>query len=131
MALPLESEIMSRIGLGAHYNWFNGSGSCRHIRGQAVKDLEHVLSEYARENKTAAPNSKCFELLNKIQSHEEDSYTLTKTWQACSDVIYAHISACGKSPADSKKHFDSMVKHLYSRYPVNQQNVNGFSYGKY
>lgn len=90
MAVELEQTIMADIGLGAHYNWFNGSGSCESIRRKAVE----VLTEAAEIHGLTISQ----EWLNhcrkayRADAIEGGRYTLTKTWVSCSyaieDAIY-------------------------------------------
>lgn len=46
MATELEQAIMEKIELGNHYSWFNGSGSCTHIRQDAVRKLPDIAKKY-------------------------------------------------------------------------------------
>lgn len=90
MAIELETTIMNEIGLGAHFNWFNGSGSCEHIRNEAAKRLTEVINRYA--GKEIAPaNSELISIAKEVARTEGSRYTLTKTWEVCSYVIQAHI----------------------------------------
>lgn len=92
MAAQLEQEIMREIGLGMHYDWRNGSGSCEYIRKDAAKRLPDALQAYHNQGKeVAAPNNDLCNLLYQVARNEEDRYTLTNTWCAASYIIQAHL----------------------------------------
>lgn len=76
MAMQLEETIMREIGLGNHYNWFNGSGSCRYIREEAAKKVGEKINAHAQEEPTAiAPAYQpLIETLQKIASAESGAY---------------------------------------------------------
>lgn len=91
MSLPMEDEIMREIGLGNHYSWFNGSGSCGGIRKAAARRLPDALRAHG-----IAPHMPLLRLLERVAEQEGQNgrdyqYVLTKTWQACSTVIRAHM----------------------------------------
>lgn len=48
MTIPSEDVFMRYIGLGNHYNYFNGSGSCGYIRLLAVRRLQELLNNCSR-----------------------------------------------------------------------------------
>lgn len=93
MALELESKIMDEIGLGNHYNWYNGSGSCRPIRVQAVSKLRDAIkSHHDAGEEIASPNNRLIAFARKVAGSSLDSnYMLTKAWEVCSYVIASHI----------------------------------------
>lgn len=91
MSLPTEDEIMREIGLGNHYSWFNGSGSCAGIRKAAVRKLPEVLRAH-----DLTPHLQLVRVLERVaesegQNGQDYLYVLTKTWQACSTAIRAHM----------------------------------------
>lgn len=96
MALPTETEIMREIGLGNHYTWFNGSGSCRGIRNAVADRLVSVLRERrAAGEDIAAVNPRLIALVRRAAMTDKGDYVLTTTWQVASDVIRAHLEARG------------------------------------
>jgi len=90
MAVELEQAIMREIGLGNHYSWFNGSGSCEYIRREAVNRLPAIAQghgltiskKWLAQCKTA----------NQVDQVDGNQYSLTNTWITCSyaiqDAIY-------------------------------------------
>lgn len=95
MAMQLESEIMSAIGLGNHYNWYNGSGSCAGIARAAARELPAALRARDLE-----PDQQLVDLVAAVAANEPRDSTLTRTWQCAADVIQAHIHfAAGMTPA--------------------------------
>jgi hypothetical protein len=94
MALELEEKIMSKIGLGMNYRWFNGSGSCRYLANNAVELLPSALSEEGLTLSNAW-KSRCEEALSK-DLREGGIYSLTSTWQACSNAIRDAMERGGK-----------------------------------
>lgn len=89
MAVALEQEIMEAIGLGMHYNWYNGSCSCAGRAQQAARKLSGVIqSAHDAGKEISAPDNGLIRLAN---IREPNDATLTKTWQACSYIIQAHI----------------------------------------
>ena len=94
MSLPLEDEIMEEIGLGRHYYWYNGSGSCIHIRQAAVDKLYRVLlARWQAGEPVAFPNLDQVELAHQAATIvDREDYTLTLTWQACANVIRWHMA---------------------------------------
>lgn len=109
MALSEESEIMAAIGFHSHYSWYNGSGSCRHIRIAASHKLD---VELRRRGMTANP--KMLRILERVAHSGEDSdYMLTNTWVCASYIIQAHIHrANGMSPES----FNKVLTYLEERY---------------
>jgi len=95
MSLPLEDEIMDAIGFGTHYNWYNGSRSCGGRRRDAIQRLSAAIKEkYEAGEEIAEPNQRaintCWDANRKDQQIAGDA-TLTKTWQACANVIRWHM----------------------------------------
>jgi hypothetical protein len=95
MSLPLEDEIMAEIGLGQHFSWFNGSGSCLYIRQDAANKLGDVLRKYADAGKVFEPDGAVLGAVRCVAMCEKTDYLLTKTWQACATAIRAHMDAVG------------------------------------
>ena len=54
MAVQLEQEIMMAIGLGNHYSWYNGSGSCGYIAREAIGLLPKAIQKAVDDNKEIA-----------------------------------------------------------------------------
>src|SRR5689334_4096267 len=99
MAVHLESEIMNAIGLGNHYSWYNGSGSCEYIRKEAVKRLPQAINDkVAAGEKIAPPEHDLIRLAISVALNEPRDTTLTKTWEVCSYVIQAHIELAHMEP---------------------------------
>lgn len=117
-SLPLEDLAMRAIGLGAHYNYFNGSGSCSYIRMDAVKKLPDVITQLAKEgNEIIEPYGKLIDTLSKIATtSESNSYSLTKTWQAASDTIRIHMDAFYKPENERPDFLEKAVEYLEKNY---------------
>jgi hypothetical protein len=103
MALPLESKIMADIGLGMHYSWYNGSGSCRHIALGAAQKLPEVLKAEG-----VKIDRQLVRLLEKVADHET-RYELTKTWVCASDVIQLMIH---RTNGMSKEMYDEVKENI-------------------
>ena len=90
MAVELESKVMEEIGLGQNYRWFNGSGSCRYIRNNAIDKLVSVAQQ---NGLTISPSwlSHC-RTANQIDNFGSSEYGLTNVWIACSYAIADAIS---------------------------------------
>ncbi len=118
MALELETEVMRDIGLGNHYNWFNGSGSCRGIRQEAAKKLpEAIKKRYEKGESIAEPDGQlCATLTQIAQSSDTGEYSLTKTWEAASYIIAEHIHQAKATPEKRKEAYASMLKYLQEHY---------------
>lgn len=117
MAMQLEEEIMAKIGLGSHYGWYNGSGSCGDIRRQAARKLEEAISEAGvAGNKIASPNPRLIALVKEVATRgDKDEYVLTKTWQAVSDAIAAHIHAAA-NPGKEQEVFQRFAEDISKQY---------------
>lgn len=100
MSMEMEDKIMARIGLGQHYSWSNGSGSCEYIRRNAVEKLPDALEEHGLEI-TPAWLAHC---RKAIRADSVSRYRLTNTWIACSyaiqDAIYRAADGNGISPVE-------------------------------
>ena len=131
MALELEETIMREIGLGAHYNYSNGSGSCRYIREKAVRVLPEVIAKYHAEDKTAIaePDQRlCDTLATIAQVSDSSDSSLTKTWEAASYVIAEHIHQANVTPKERKEAYAKLLKHLRRDY-LKGRSRNTFYYG--
>jgi len=133
MALELESEIMNEIGFGMPHNWYNGSGSCAYIRRKATKVLGRVIEKYHKEGKEIAmPNASLLETLADVAEYgDNDDFCLTKTWQAASDIIRAHMSAVLLPEANREKEYQQIKEHVQTRYlgfSNDVQNIDGYGY---
>ena len=83
MTDSLEDAVMREIGMGSHYTYYNGSGSCQFIREGAVEDLAKAI-----KNKVKVDIDPEWQKAVECQESKEDSqYILTKTWVACSYAI--------------------------------------------
>lgn len=116
MAMELESKIMGDIGLAPHFNYFNGSGSCEYIRKQAAEKLEGAILDNA-SGEIASPNYQVIGVVKRVAQVGDDSrYSLTKTWQAASEAIAAHIHAASLEPAQRKQFFEETAQYLEQQY---------------
>ena len=116
MALPLEQTIMNEIGLGAHYNWLNGSGSCKYIRHQAADKLAAAIQKHADAGEDIVPPDDA--LINEVQSisrqiEASNTYTLTAVWIAASYAVAAHIHAF-----TAPERLQSTTEYLREKYPL-------------
>jgi hypothetical protein len=119
MALELETKIMAEIGLHANFNWFNGSESCRYVRQEAVKRLPEVIRKYhdADPRQIALPDAALMNILTRV-SVEGDTRdtTLTKTWQAASYVIAAHIHQANAAENQRQEAYHELEGYLETNY---------------
>lgn len=115
MALELEQTIMTEIGLHSNYRWFNGSGSCAHIRRQAAERLrEAIQRHHDAAEEIVPPDERLIEEVKRIaRSVDESEYSLTKTWEACSYIVAAHIHAFHGQP---EKVLADMANFLAEEY---------------
>ncbi len=93
MALQLEQDIMNAIGLGNHYNWYGGSGSCRGRRLTATAALPKAIQD-ARDagEEIIPPDDEAIRYARNSERHETSEYSLKETWIAISYVIQWHIN---------------------------------------
>lgn len=105
MSLAQEDEIMKAIGLGMPYQWFNGSG-CDHPRREAARKLPQALRDAGFE-----PDDRLMGLVKEV-ADSEGRYELTRTWQACSDVIRAHMERGNLDHAE----WGAWVEYLFREY---------------
>jgi hypothetical protein len=117
MALPLEEQIMREIGLGNHYNWYNGSGSCEYVRQKAIEQLTQAIQSYADAGEEILPpDRELIEFARQVAFHgEESQYSLTKTWEVVSYVIADHIHRF--HDPDAKSIVDALREH----YPLKRR----------
>lgn len=107
MAIELEETIMREIGLGNHYSWFNGSGSCGYIRRSAIERLPEVAEKHGL---TIAPvwlaHLKRAERADNINGYDGGRYRLTNVWIACSYAIQdATYRAAGDNGFEPEENF--------------------------
>jgi hypothetical protein len=109
MAVELEQTVMRDIGLGNHYSWFNGSGSCEYIRRDAV----NYLSDAAKKHDLIiSPKwlAHCKKAI-QVDGFGSGRYGLTNVWVACSytiqDAIYRLEAgeAAGFDPPSDDDHW--------------------------
>jgi hypothetical protein len=94
MALELETKIMQEIGLGMHYRWFNGSGSCEYVRQDASRKLQGAIQKHrGAGEQIVPPDQGLMNLMQQSTRWDESRYELTVAWQVASYVIAAHIHA--------------------------------------
>ena len=116
MALELETQIMMEIGLGNHYSWYNGSPSCGYIQVDAAKRLhEKIQIHHDRGEGIATPNFELTETVRRI-ADEGDDLELTKTWEAVSYVIAAHIHQANVPERERMKAFEGLNEYLREHY---------------
>lgn len=100
MAVELEQTVMMEIGLGNHYGWFNGSGSCGYIRADAVNKFQSVAQKHGLSI-SSAWLKRCHEAIT-VDECDGQKYSLTNTWITCSyaiqDAIYRKESGKGFNP---------------------------------
>jgi hypothetical protein len=123
MAMPLEEKIMQEIGLNNHYNWYNGSGSCVHIRNAAADKLSEVIYANQRNEagklQIALPNQKIIKIVKMIaESYESSNSSLTNTWKVASEAIATHIHAATMEPDDRPAYFAKIEKYLQQHYSL-------------
>lgn len=118
MALELEVKIMSEIGLGNSYKWYNGSGSCRYIRIEAANKLFDVIQKHHDDGEEiASPENNLINIVKRIaESGDSDNYILTKTWQAASYVIAEHIHRIQMSDEEGFGAYRNLSRYLESNF---------------
>jgi hypothetical protein len=123
MALELETEVMRDIGLGNHYSWFNGSGSCRWIRQEAARKLPDAIKErHEKGESIAEPDEELCATLTRIaQTSDTSEYSLTKTWEAVSYVIAVHIHQATATPEERKEAYKRTLNYLQEHYLVGRR----------
>lgn len=121
--MPLESEIMAKIGLPMHYNYYNGSGSCRHIRQRAAQNLESVIQKQHDSEPTsiAPPDPELIRLLKKVAERgDSNQYMLTGTWIAASYIIAEHIHQATADEKARQEAYAHTANHIRQNYLSNK-----------
>ena len=119
MTMPLETEIMGKIGFGEHFSWYNGSGSCKAIRQRAASKLEAAIQEEHNTDPTAIapPDPRLIALLKKVAEEGDVSrYQLTRTWQAASNIIAAHIHQAQVDEEARQEAYSHLAQYIRRRY---------------
>ena len=118
MILELESKIMEEIGLGNHYQWFNGSPSCRSIRIEAANRLSNIIQKHHNNGEEIAPpkTNLFITLMDIAEEGDSDVYVLTKTWQAASYIIAEHIHQAKTSDEERNKSYRNLNKYLKENF---------------
>ena len=130
MALPLEETIMNEIGLGAHYSWFNGSGSCEYICRDAVNKLSATLQKHGM---TLDPKwlALCREA-NLVDQVNSGQYGLTNTWIVCSyaieDAIYRQQGGEGAGILPDNHHWQFWSEKEKQQWERQQSNKYRFDF---
>jgi hypothetical protein len=134
MAMELESKIMAEIGLGNHYNWYNGSGSCGGIRRDAAEKLAEVIEKHHKAGDRIAPPDKVLVKLVKevAGAGDEDESTLTKTWVVASYIIAEHIHQAKSTDRDRQEAYDRVQAYIKKNYlPASSRRGLGFMQGAF
>ncbi len=126
MALELEKTVMSEIGLGAHYNYYNSSGSCSDVREEAARRLSDAIRKHHQNGESIAePDERlCATLVEIAKVSDSSRYSLTKTWQAASYIIAEHIHQANATPLERKGAYDRMLKYLQEHYLSGEKRDN-------
>jgi hypothetical protein len=122
MALELETDILLRVGLGRHFNWSNGSGSCGAVRRSAIDKLPVAIQEShtADPSAIAPPYAPLIEVY-KDAAQVGDMYTLTTAWQVASDVIRVHMDVAHLTDeAERIARMDKAVEWLRDHYNLHR-----------
>lgn len=117
MASEFEIQIMADIGFAQHFHHFNGSGDCARIRKVAAEKLSEAIYKRATPGVIASPNQKVVAAVKKVALHgDESNFTLTKTWQAASDAIAAHVSAASLPLETQTRYLDKIAAEIEEHY---------------
>ncbi len=113
---------MKKIGLDAHYWYFNGWNGCLELRLRASQLLADAIRESHDEGLgIALPDDQIIELFKRIASEgEKNDHTLTNTWQAASTIIRAHIHLAEASPQVRKAGFIRLRSQILRYYFAQQ-----------
>jgi hypothetical protein len=123
MAIELESTIMQKIGLGQHYSWSNGSGSCRYIRDEALKLLPGAAAE---NGLTIHPAwlAHCRKA-SRVDQVGGDCYRLTNVWIACSyaieDAIHRSEGGEGFTPQEDWYFFSDAERQRWQMMTADRE----------
>jgi len=122
MVLKLESKIMKEIGLGNHYSWYAGSGSCPWFACAAANGIAGVIQKYHDAGELiSAPDEDLINLLIKVAEFGETSKnSLQNTWQAASDIISRHIRYSDSSEKERKKGYAELKDFIEENYLLGQ-----------
>jgi hypothetical protein len=116
MALPLESEVMTG------QRW-----------ASARKLPDAIKTRHDAGEPIAAPHAPLVKLaLEAAENLDLGEYTLTRTWQVCSEVIAAHIHAHGLKGADRTQFLArsaATIRHHYGLDPVPRRAQDWAKYG--
>jgi len=125
MAVDLEQTVMREIGLGQHYSWSNGSGSCQYIRRKAVLELQPIAQNHGLSISPAW--LKHCQIANQVDQVNGRQYSLTNTWVSCSyaiqDAIYRNEGGedAGFSPDNHRWQFWSdKERRIWEHRQVNK-----------
>ena len=118
MALPLEATIMEEIGLGNHYSYYNGSGSCQFIRKKAADKLQIIIKEYRlRGEIIGEADARLCAILKQIASNGDQSeFSLTNTWKAASYIVAEHIHQAKATPQKREVAYKNLALYLQQSY---------------
>ena len=118
MALELELEIMCEIGLGNHFDTYNGSGSCRYIRGEAANRIANVIQRHHDAGEQIAqPDEDLIATLKRVaEIGDERDTSLTKTWQTASYVIAEHIHQARTTKGERAKEYSRLKQYLEENF---------------
>jgi hypothetical protein len=127
MAMKLESEIMTEIGLGNHYSWYNGSASCRSIQIKAANKLFNIIQKHHNNNEEiATPEQSLINILKIIAEEGDlDNYTLTNTRQSVSYIIAVHINQTKTEENERNTAYDNLSKYLKNNFLKNIKEFGG------
>jgi hypothetical protein len=127
MAMELESKIMTEIGLGNHYSWYNGSTSCRSIRIEAANKLFNIIQKHHNNNEEIAiPEQSLINILKIIaEEGDSDEYSLTNTWQAASYIIAVHIHQTKTEENERNIAYNNLHKYLKNNFLKNVKEFGG------
>lgn len=118
MALELETKIMQEVGLGMHFNWFNGSGSCKYVREEAARNLAKAIEKHHKAGeKIVAPDNGLLALMDQATKWDENQYILTIAWQVASYVIAAHMEAFFYSEEERPAFLQKREQEIRACYP--------------
>jgi len=131
--MELESKIMAEIGLGNHYSWFNGSGSCGYIREEAAAKLAEIIEKHHKAGDRIAPPDKVLVKLVKdvAERGDENDSTLTKTWVVASYIIAEHIHQAKSTDRDRQEAYDRVQAYIKKNYLPNEHRSTGLMRGAF
>lgn len=91
MATDLETTLMRKVGLNAHWSYAENS-ECRRIRENVARTLPAVIQQaHTVGLSIALPNERLMTLLTWVaEEGEAHRETLQSTWEACAVIINTH-----------------------------------------